>query len=133
MNGRKGKIRTKLEVFFLRNRILRLMIIVIPVIMGGLGVVLLIAGILATGATRHHVYTGFRSRLTGRISTGFVSKQRKINSSSNANSFFPSVDNHCLHILIDLVIDHVEYGHSMYCIVYSEISLCGDMDETNGI
>ena len=40
--------------------------------MGSLGLVLLVAGVLATGATRHHVYTGFRSRLTGRISTGFV-------------------------------------------------------------
>jgi hypothetical protein len=35
--------------------------------------ILLIVGSLATGATRHQVYTGFRSRLGGRIATGFVS------------------------------------------------------------
>jgi len=41
--------------------------------MGGFSMILLIVGSLATGATRHQVYTGFRSRLGGRIATGFVS------------------------------------------------------------
>jgi calcineurin-like phosphoesterase family protein len=41
--------------------------------MGGFSLILLIVGSLATGATRHQVYTGFRSRLGGRIATGFVS------------------------------------------------------------
>ena len=35
--------------------------------------ILLVVGSLATGATRHQVYSGFRSRLGGRIATGFVS------------------------------------------------------------
>ncbi len=39
--------------------------------MGTLSVVLLVVGCLATGATRSQIYTGFRSRLGGRISTGF--------------------------------------------------------------
>jgi hypothetical protein len=46
-------------------------VIVISAVMGGLCVVLLIVGCLATGATRSQVFTGFRSRLGGRISTGF--------------------------------------------------------------
>jgi hypothetical protein len=41
--------------------------------MGGVSLILLIVGSLATGATRHQVYSGFRSRLGGRISMGFVS------------------------------------------------------------
>jgi len=41
--------------------------------MGGFSLILLIVGLLATGAIRHQVYTGFRSRLSGRIATGFVS------------------------------------------------------------
>jgi hypothetical protein len=39
--------------------------------MGSLAIILFIVGCLATGATRSAVYTGFRSRLGGRISTGF--------------------------------------------------------------
>jgi hypothetical protein len=45
--------------------------------MGGFSLILLIVGSLATGATRHQIYTGFRSRLGGRIATGFVSVNRK--------------------------------------------------------
>jgi len=41
--------------------------------MGGFSLILLIVGTLATGATRHQIYTGFRSRLGGRIATGFFS------------------------------------------------------------
>ncbi len=55
-----------------RIRILRLVLIFILAIMAGFSLILLIVGSLATGATRHHVYTGFRSRLGGRIATGFV-------------------------------------------------------------
>lgn len=47
-------------------------------IMGGFSLILLIVGSLATGATRHHVYTGFRSRLGGRIATGFVRQREKL-------------------------------------------------------
>lgn len=63
----------------IRIRILRLIIIIVPIFMGTLAVILLIIGSLATGTTRHHVYTNFRSRLTGRISTGFVMKTVKQN------------------------------------------------------
>ncbi|CAF0905027.1 unnamed protein product [Adineta steineri] len=52
-------------------RILRLAVIFIMAIMGGFALILLTVGSLATGATRHQVYTGFRSRLGGRIVTGF--------------------------------------------------------------
>ncbi|CAF1252884.1 unnamed protein product, partial [Adineta ricciae] len=55
------------------NRILRLSTIFVLAIMGGFSVILLIVGSLATGATRHQIYTGFRSRLGGRIATGFFS------------------------------------------------------------
>ncbi|CAF3251440.1 unnamed protein product [Rotaria socialis] len=54
-------------------RILRLAAIFVLAIMGGFSLILLIVGSLATGATRHQVYTGFRSRLGGRIATGFFS------------------------------------------------------------
>jgi hypothetical protein len=46
--------------------------------MGSFSLILLIVGSLATGATRHQIYTGFRSRLGGRIATGFVSFQQKM-------------------------------------------------------
>ncbi|CAF3375362.1 unnamed protein product [Rotaria sp. Silwood1] len=52
-------------------RILRLTVIFILGIMGSFSLILLIVGSLATGATRHQVYTGFRSRIGGRIATGF--------------------------------------------------------------
>jgi hypothetical protein len=45
--------------------------------MVGFSLILLIVGSLATGATRHQIYTGFRSRLGGRIATGFVSFNKK--------------------------------------------------------
>ncbi|CAF1278960.1 unnamed protein product [Adineta steineri] len=54
-------------------RILRLAVIFVLAIMGGFSMILLIVGSLATGATRHQIYTGFRSRLGGRIATGFFS------------------------------------------------------------
>ena len=46
-------------------------------IMGGFSLILLIVGSLTTGATHHRIYTGFRSRLGGRIATGFVSFNKK--------------------------------------------------------
>ncbi len=63
-------------LFLLRIRILRLAVIFIPAIMGAFAIILLIVGSLATGATRHQIYTGFRSRLGGRIATGFVRIKR---------------------------------------------------------
>jgi hypothetical protein len=54
-------------------KIVQTIIIIISSVMGGLSIILLIVGCLATGATRSQIYTGFRSRLGGRISTGFVS------------------------------------------------------------
>ena len=53
---------------------MRLAVIFILAIMSGFSLILLIVGSLATGATRHQVYTGFRSRMGGRIATGFVSR-----------------------------------------------------------
>jgi hypothetical protein len=67
----------ELWFFVKRIRVVRLAVIFIPAIMGGFALILLIIGSLATGATRHQVYTGFRSRLGGRIATGFV-KIKKI-------------------------------------------------------
>lgn len=60
--------------------------------MGGFSLILLIVGSLATGATRHQVYTGFRSRLGGRIATGFVSFQhtKKYRQKDKTNSCFLS-------------------------------------------
>jgi hypothetical protein len=52
-------------------RIIQTVVIIISTVMGSLSVILLIVGFLATGATRTQIYTGFRSRLGGRISTGF--------------------------------------------------------------
>jgi len=54
-------------------RFLRLGVIFILAIMAGFSLILLIVGSLATGATRHSVYTGFRSRLGGRIAMSFFS------------------------------------------------------------
>jgi hypothetical protein len=55
--------------------------------MGGFSLILLIVGSLATGATRHQVYTGFRSRLGGRIATGFVSFSQKKEKNNRTNIF----------------------------------------------
>lgn len=52
-------------------RIIQTIVIIISTVMGSLSIILLIVGCLATGATRAQIYTGFRSRLGGRISTGF--------------------------------------------------------------
>lgn len=52
-------------------KILQTVVIIISTVMGTLSVILLVVGCLATGATRSQIYTGFRSRLGGRISTGF--------------------------------------------------------------
>ena len=60
-----------------RVRVLRMGVIFVLAIMSGFSLILLIVGSLATGATRHQVYTGFRSRLGGRIAMGFVSVNTK--------------------------------------------------------
>ncbi|CAF3645284.1 unnamed protein product [Rotaria sp. Silwood1] len=54
-------------------RILRLAIVFVLAIIGSFSLILFIVGSLATSATRHQIYTGFRSRLGGRIATGFFS------------------------------------------------------------
>lgn len=88
--------------------------------MGGFALILLIVGSLATGATRHHIYTGFRSRLGGRIATGFVSIKKimflKI-------IFFSIAYISCLHNVIRLVIDHDKYGSTMPWLLYFKSSL----------
>lgn len=41
--------------------------------MGALGLMILTVGFLATGATRHKVYRGWGSRVSGRLSCAIVS------------------------------------------------------------
>jgi len=52
-------------------KVVQTIVIIISTVMGTLSFVLLVVGCLSTGATRAQIYTGFRSRLGGRISTGF--------------------------------------------------------------
>jgi hypothetical protein len=52
-------------------RVAQTIVIVISSVMGSLAIMLLVVGCLSTGATRSQIFTGFRSRLGGRISTGF--------------------------------------------------------------
>lgn len=61
----------KFEITFEWVKVLQTVVIIISTVMGSLSVILLVVGCLSTGATRSQVYTGFRSRLGGRISTGF--------------------------------------------------------------
>lgn len=61
----------KIEMEMEWIRIVQTIVIIISTVMGSLSVILLVVGCLATGATRAQIYTGFRSRLGGRISTGF--------------------------------------------------------------
>jgi hypothetical protein len=53
-------------------RVVQTVIIIISSVMGTLTLILLTVGCLSTGATRRQVFSGFRSRLGGRISTGFL-------------------------------------------------------------
>ncbi len=55
----------------MKVKIIQTIVIIISTVMGTLSVILLVVGCLATGATRSQIFTGFRSRLGGRISTGF--------------------------------------------------------------
>lgn len=61
----------KIELEMEWVKIIQTIVIIISTVMGTLSVILLVVGCLATGATRSQVYTGFRSRLGGRISSGF--------------------------------------------------------------
>lgn len=61
----------KIEFEWDSVRIVQTIVIIVSTVMCSLSVILLIVGCLATGATRSQIYTGFRSRLGGRISTGF--------------------------------------------------------------
>ena len=61
----------KIELEMEWVKIIQTIVIIISTVMGSLSIILMIVGCLATGATRSQIYTGFRSRLGGRISTGF--------------------------------------------------------------
>ena len=54
-------------------KIIQALVIIVSAVMGGLAIILLTIGCLATGATRSRVFTGLKSRIGGLISTGFVS------------------------------------------------------------
>lgn len=61
----------KIEFEWDSVRVIQTIVIIVSSVMCSLAIILLIVGCLATGATRSQIYTGFRSRLGGRISTGF--------------------------------------------------------------
>lgn len=61
----------KIEFEMESARVIQTIVVIISTVMCSLAIILLIVGCLATGATRSQIYTGFRSRLGGRISTGF--------------------------------------------------------------
>jgi hypothetical protein len=133
MNGMNGILIENVNCFFLRIRILRLAVIFIPAIMGAFAIILLIVGSLATGATRHQIYTGFRSRLGGRIATGFVSIRKKNIHFFDKKKFLFIVRNYCLHYVIDLVHCCDNYGGTMYWFIYIKISLYRNLGIANGI
>ena len=92
--------------------------------MGSLSLTLLIVGSLATGATRHRVYSGFRSRLGGRIVTGFVNMEKKLLFPYiNLFLFFLIVYICCLYNFTCLAIYYDHYDGAMYWSVYFRISL----------
>lgn len=61
----------KIEFEMESARVVQTIVVIVSTVMCSLAIILLIVGCLATGATRSQIYTGFRSRLGGRISTGF--------------------------------------------------------------
>ena len=61
----------KIEFEMESVRVAQTLVIVISSVMGSLALILLVVGCLSTGATRTQIFTGFRSRLGGRISTAF--------------------------------------------------------------
>ena len=91
--------------------------------MGGFSLILLIVGSLATGATRHQVYTGFRSRLGGRIATGFVSFQHTKKREQKMIRVYSLVLYHRLWAVAYLDIYNVNISRSMHWFIYSKISL----------
>ena len=107
--------------YFLRIRIIRLGVIFILAIMGGFSLILLIVGSLATGATRHQIYTGFRSRLGGRIAMSFVSDRDE--NVVEFLCFVLIVFCDCLCFVNHVVIGDGFFACSMYWSVYSQISL----------
>jgi hypothetical protein len=102
-----------------RIRILRLAVIFVLAIMGGFSLILLIVGSLATGATRHQVYTGFRSRLGGRIATGFVSFDRKKRKNRRKADDYLLVFRHCVWSITHLDIHYVNISCTMHWFIYS--------------
>lgn len=119
--------------FCSRIRILRLAVIFVLAIMGGFSLILLIVGSLATGATRHQVYTGFRSRLGGRIATGFVSFQHTKKREQKMIRVYSLVLYHRLWAVAYLDIYNVNISRSMHWFIYSKISLYWSMVNTNRI
>ena len=107
-----------------RVRVLRLSVIFVLAIMSGFSLILLIVGSLATGATRHQVYTGFRSRLGGRIAMGFVSvtiKTPRILRWRFLVCF--EVLRDCLHAADPLVIGDGQHDRPMHRSLHPQISL----------
>jgi hypothetical protein len=88
--------------------------------MGVIAFVLLIIGAVATGTTRYKVYTGFRSRLCGRLSTGFV--RIKMFHISIA-IFVCLVYSGCIPSSISLATRYDKYGGTMYCYVCFKVPL----------
>lgn len=84
--------------------------------MGGFSLILLIVGSLATDATRHQIYTGFRSRLGGRIATGFVSFSILIYSNNMNHTL---VFDDCLRFVTHVVIYSYNLGYTLYESIYS--------------
>ncbi|XP_050298205.1 neuronal membrane glycoprotein M6-a isoform X2 [Anthonomus grandis grandis] len=56
----------KMQLFWVDA--VKMVFVLIGACMGALGIMILIVGFLATGATRHKVYKGWGSRVTGRLS-----------------------------------------------------------------
>lgn len=51
---------------------MKMTFVLIGACMGALGLMILTVGFLATGATRHKVYRGWGSRVSGRLSCAIV-------------------------------------------------------------
>lgn len=58
---------------FFRVDAVKMTFVLIGACMGALGLMILMVGFLATGATRHKVYRGWGSRVSGRLSCAIVS------------------------------------------------------------
>lgn len=61
------------NVFIFRVDAVKMTFVLVGACMGALGLMILTVGFLATGATRHKVYRGWGSRVSGRLSCAIVS------------------------------------------------------------